>query len=159
MGGIVLNHQDPELSNTTLGKKKVIFSESEVSLQPHKKSKTTCVPSQATERGLQGLRDKASNRSLGKARGHGQRDTGNYDSPATRRMVTRSQQEEQRVAVQFNKANKIIPDKETSECITLEGEIGGPIPIEVEEVPDKDAADPENPPGGGGWPRTATGQP
>ncbi|KAM1151247.1 hypothetical protein PS2_033814 [Malus domestica] len=159
MGGIVLNPLDPESSNITLGKKKAIISVSEVSLQPHKKYKTTCAPSQATKGGSQGLRDKAYNRSLAKARGHGLKDTGHYDSPAARRMVTRSQQEEQRVAVQFNKAKKIILDKETSEYITLEGGIGGPIPIEAEEVPDKDATDPDNPPGGGGWPRTATGQP
>ncbi|RXH87514.1 hypothetical protein DVH24_034414 [Malus domestica] len=89
VGGIVLNPQDPDLSNTTLGKqKRVTFSDSEVSLQPHKKSKTTCVSSQVTEGGLQGLGDKVSNSSQANARGHGQRNIGNYASTAARRMVT-----------------------------------------------------------------------
>ncbi|KAM1114853.1 hypothetical protein ACFX2I_005584 [Malus domestica] len=160
VGGIVLNTRDPDLSNTTLGKqKRVTFTDPEVSLQPHKKSKTTCVPSQATEGGLPGLGDKASNSSLANARGHGQRKTGSYASTAARRMVTRSQQGDQWVEMQFNMAEKITFGKKTPENFILEDGIGDPILIEVEEITTKVADDPDNLPGNGGWPRTATGQP
>ncbi|KAM2063368.1 hypothetical protein ACFX16_026916 [Malus domestica] len=76
-----------------------------------------------------------------------------------KRPIISESAEEQQVAVHFNKARRIILDKESSEDPTPEGGIGGLVPIEAETVPDKNAADPDNPPGGGGWPRTATGQP
>ncbi|KAM1341058.1 hypothetical protein ACFX2F_005558 [Malus domestica] len=66
---------------------------------------------------------------------------------------------DQWVEMQFNMAEKITFGKKTPENFILEDGIGDPILIEVEEITTKVAEDPDNLPGNGGWPRTATGQP
>ncbi|KAM1001985.1 hypothetical protein ACFX2C_002463 [Malus domestica] len=124
---------------------------------PYKKSKTTCAPHPVVEGEIQGSREKDFHNPPTKASGQEQINTGYSASYAARRMVTRSQQGDQRIVVQSNLAEEFTPGKEPLVNNVPEEENGGPVPIDVEEIKETVAVDSDNFLGGGGWPNTAIG--